>query len=350
MSAFTEGSPRWPRPVAAAALAAAALLQTPALLAQEPAATEGPVTWGVVPSTANGPDGRAAYDLQLDPGGTRTDYVGVSNLSEQPLELAVYASDAFTTEGGGFDLLPADEDPTDVGSWVTFDQPTVVVPARSRLDIPFRLDVPTNATPGDHPGGIVASLRTPGSEADGGQVAVDRRVGARIYLRVAGDLEPQLTVDEVRITPHPSLHPARAGSATVGYRVRNTGNVRLDGEVALRIAGPFGLAARTTRLDDLPELLPGDELDLSTEIEGVASLGRVTATVTVDPRDPTDGTEPPSARASSSSWALPFVHLGIAGLLASVVLLRRKRRRHARARHEAELAAARAEGALVTTP
>jgi hypothetical protein len=75
-----------------------------------------PVTWGVAPSSRNGPDGRAAFTYKLDPGAELTDYAGISNYSGQPITVDVYASDAFTTPSGGFDLLPAAQKPGTGGS------------------------------------------------------------------------------------------------------------------------------------------------------------------------------------------------------------------------------------------
>ncbi len=330
------------RGVAALLVAVLVLVGTGGSGAQEAGSNPGPVTWGVVPSSQKGPDGRSAYDLDLPPGASVVDYVGVSNLSTENLELAVYASDARTTAGGGFDLLPADQPATDVGSWVRFDQPSVVVPPRARVDIPFRLQIPANATPGDHPGGIVASLRAPG-DAEGGRVAVDRRVGARIYLRVAGPLAPALQVDDTAVTYQGSLSPVAAGEAGIAYTVRNTGNVRLAGDVRLRVAGPFGVGARTTRLEGIPELLPGAELQRTATV-GAAPLGRISARVLVEGRDLRGDAGPAQADAAASTWAMPWVQLGLVVVLVAALVLRRRSRRRTRAAHQAAIDAARAEG------
>lgn len=331
-----------PNPVVIVVLTA--LLVVGTVLAA-PASTQepGPITFGVVPSSATGPDGRSAFTFELGPGDVVEDHVGISNLSDGPLELAVYASDAITTPDGGFDLLPASDPPTDVGAWIGFATDTVVVPARSRLDIPFRLTIPAGATPGDHPGGIVASLRTAGRD---GQVSVDRRVGARIYLRVAGDLAPGLDVTDAHVSYDSTAHPLRAGTVTVTYTVTNTGNVRLAGAARLRVAGPFGLGARTVDLGDLPELLPGAVLIRTATVDGILPLVRVRATVAVEPRPVGDTPAPATASGAATTWALPLPQAGSLLLLGGLVCLWWRRRRDRERRHAAELAAARA----VATP
>lgn len=63
------------------------------------------------------------------------------------------------------------------------------MPAGKRADIPFEFKVPANATPGDHIGGLVASVRQTEESADGQRPEVERRVAARVYLRVTGPVQ-----------------------------------------------------------------------------------------------------------------------------------------------------------------
>ncbi|WP_407940203.1 WxL protein peptidoglycan domain-containing protein [Nakamurella leprariae] len=305
------------------------------------------MTWGVRPSTPEGPDGRDTFRYTLDPGASVEDYVGVSNFTDQPLELAVYASDAFTTGEGGFDLLAAADEPVDAGSWVDFGQETVTVPPRSRLEVPFRLTVPDNATPGDHTGGVVASLTSTTTAADGSQVAVDRRVGARIYLWVTGDALPSATVTDVQLVHHGTLNPFGSGDATVSWTVRNTGNIRLAGTPTVEVAGPFGLGRRTVDAEPVTELLPGNSLTMTTEVDAVWPWGWLTGTVRFAPQSiGLDGAPPPAeAVGEDTTAAVPWTQLLLLALLVLAGWLwRRSGIRRGRVRIE-ELAAARAEGA-----
>ncbi|MGW3891513.1 WxL protein peptidoglycan domain-containing protein [Micromonospora chokoriensis] len=323
-------------------LAAAPAPPTPPVPSAQPA-----VTWGVTPSTAKGPNGRPAFTYKLDPGATVTDYVAVANHSARPLTLNLYASDAFTTAQGGFDLLAGGQKPTDVGAWVRFTGGTVTIPSTSRLDIPFTLTVPGNATPGDHAGGIVASLAATAADAQGNQVAVDHRVGARIYLRVTGELQPALTVEDLRVRHTGSLNPLAGGTLTATFTVRNTGNVRLTGQPTLAAFGPFGLGRRSVDAAALPEILPGGELTTTVRMTGVPPLFRLTTSAAVTPAavgDQVLDPQPTADTARVSVWAVPWPQLVLLALLALVVWAliaarRRRTRQIARA-----VAAARAEG------
>ncbi|WP_203862946.1 WxL protein peptidoglycan domain-containing protein [Plantactinospora mayteni] len=338
-----------PTPTPAAPTPAASAAPSPATTASPPA--KSPLTWGVTPSSPKGPDGRDSLRYKLDPGASVTDYVAVTNHSAGPVTLTVYASDAFTTAQGGFDLLAGREKPVDVGAWVRLTTRTLTVPATSRMDLPFTLTVPANATPGDHTGGIVASLAATGTDAQGNQVSVDHRVGTRVYLRVTGELRPALTLEDLRVRHRGSYNPITGGELTATAMLRNTGNVRLGGQPTLRATGPFGLAARTATGGPLPEILPGNAVRVSVRLSGVPPLFRLTAITTVTPVT-VDGQviDPPpvSVADSRAVWAVPWsqlllVALTIGGGWGLVTLRRRRRRRTARDLAQA-VAAAREQG------
>ncbi|MDF2849314.1 MAG: hypothetical protein K0R97_3296, partial [Oerskovia sp.] len=263
---------------AAAVLAGvvAALLSTAPAGALEapdgPAPGSTPVTWGVAPASA------PTFDLALDPGTTVTDELVVTNHGDVPLDLAVYAADAFTSPTGALDVLPAGTPSEDLGAWITADAARVAVGPGERVAVPFTLTVPADATPGDHTAALVTSLVTGAGE---GGVAVDRRLGTRVLVRVTGDLTPSATITAVRAAYAGSWNPVGTGDAQVSYTVTNTGNVRLAGPLSATVAG--GVGSVSVPLGDLPELLPGDAITLTGTVSGVAPLGWLRASVTLAP-------------------------------------------------------------------
>ncbi|KRC37477.1 WxL protein peptidoglycan domain-containing protein [Oerskovia sp. Root22] len=327
------------RRVAAALLvgAVAALLSAaPAGAADQPVAL--PVTWGVAPVSA------PTFDFALEPGATLTDQLVVTNHGEVPLDLAVYAADAFTSPTGALDVLPAGTPSEDLGAWISTDVPQVAVAPGERATVPFTLTVPTDATPGDHTAAVVTSLVT-GAGAGAGGVAVDRRLGTRVLVRVAGDLAPSATVTDVDADYAGSWNPAGTGDAHLTFTVTNTGNVRLAGPLAATVAGPMGVGAVSVPLGDLPELLPGDAITLTGTATGVAPLGRLSASVALAPVVATTATTTLPDDATSHAldpatgeahlWAVPWSVLAVATLLVGAVLAWRTLRRRARVRFEA---------------
>ncbi|MFK0158127.1 hypothetical protein ACIQVK_39425 [Streptomyces sp. NPDC090493] len=326
------------RRLAALLLAVCALAGLPAAAwaaaSSTPAASHGRTTFGIQPSGAKKPDRRPNLSYSVTPGAALRDHVAVWNYGTRPLTLRLYGGDAFITTDGGFDVLAANRKSTAVGSWVRLGKGRVTVPGRSHVIVPFTLAVPRNVTPGDHAGGIVASLAATRTDAKGNKVEVDQRVGARIYLRVAGKLDARLSVDGPHTTYHGTLNPFGTGTATVTYTVRNTGNVRLGARQTVRVSDLFGGDATVRKPRDIPELLPGSALTVTASARGVLPTVRDTATVSVDPV-PVRGDVPPPVHprvtASAGFWAVPWPALGLILLVVAAVVVffvrRRPRRR-----------------------
>jgi membrane protein implicated in regulation of membrane protease activity len=120
----------------------------------------------------------------------------------------------------------------------------------------------------------------------------------------------------------------------VTYTVRNTGNVRLAAHQAVSVRDAFGGTAKVAKVRDLPELLPGDAVTMTTTATGVFPAFRDTTTVTVDPQPVRGDVQfrilPRVTRTvafSAVPWALLAVLLVLAGA-ATVWLVRRRRRRN----------------------
>ena len=302
-----------------------------ALAPVTPSSANGRRTFGVQPASRTGPDTRSRLTYSATPGAALTDYVSVSNVSSAPLTVQLYASDAFNTGDGGFDLLPRTRTPVDVGSWVSVAQRAVTLKPRSQTVVRFRLSVPRNATPGDHAGGVVASLTTVGRDAKGNRITLDQRVGVRIYLRVSGPLQPRLQVIALSSTYRNTPSPAGCGTVDVKYTVRNTGNVRLGGRQVLRVRGLFGLSQTERALPNLPELLPGNAVSTTGSVSCVRPAVRITTTLGIQPLPAPGDLDPAAAPASAHRglWALPWVLLGLAVVVLAGVgwmILRRRRR------------------------
>ena len=298
----------------------------------------GRATFGVRPTGKNGPDNRPTFAYAATPGGVFNDQVEISNAGTKPLTLKVYAGDAFTPRTGGFDLLAAGKASDDAGTWVSLSKSAVTVPARNRVVLPFTLKVPTGATPGDHSAGIVASLTSIGNDAKGNKVAVDQRVGARVYLRVSGALTPRLTVEGLTATYHPTANPFAGGKTTLTYRVRNTGNVRLGAHQKVTVGTLWGTHTTADGVADVPEILPGDAVDMTAEVKTGFPAFWLTGSVTADPMAQT-GDEKLSLYTVSRDhgfWAVSWALLAVLGgilLLAGAWFGARylRRRRSARA-------------------
>ncbi|MFF7158872.1 WxL protein peptidoglycan domain-containing protein [Streptomyces sp. NPDC008139] len=329
---------------AAAAVGLAALLGP----AAGPAGAADNGRWSVFPAPAAGAADPSAtgqerqfFTLQADPGATVKDKVSVSNLSTAPMTFRLYGADAYNTpRDGGFAVRGPDETNRDVGTWIRLAKTTLTVPPRTRADIPFTLTVPANASPGDHPGAIVA-LDTRTDEGSGKvAVGVRRAVGARVYLRVGGPSLAALSVEHLTVSHGDPLLPGTGSTAaTIHYTLVNRGNVTLSPRLAVKATGLFGRTLLNRPARDLPlELLPGQQVSLTEKWAGAPAFDRVSVRLTVSTA--TGGVD---ERDTASYLVAPWlaVALVLAGLAVPAVWYVRRRR----SRHPAAEAAEAASGA-----
>lgn len=313
----------------------------PASTGPAPSTSVDPVTFGVEPATATRPDGRSAFLLGATPGAVAFDHVALVNYSTVPLPLRLVATDAVNTDQGGITGLLASEHPTDVGAWIRIpgSAKLVTVPPRNgdgpgRVILPLQVTVPSTATPGDHSGVILAVLSTTSSTSNGANVKLDQRVGTRVFVRVTGDLRPQLSVRDLAATFHRSWNPLQAGRTTVTFTVANTGNVKLGGSIDVDVEGLLGQRSSVAAPVRLPLVLPGNSVPVTVDVSGTYPELHETATVTVTPIMARGDADPSITGVVESVdfWAIPWPLLVVALLLVAGVgagLRRRAGRRRA---------------------
>lgn len=305
-------------------------------------AADGDVTW-TVRTAANGyGDDRSSFSYTVNPGGTVKDEMVVADKGGEPLTLTLYAADGFTTDKGQLDVLTKGAKSTGVGAWVRPAKSVVTIGAGKTATVPFTVRVPANATPGDHVGAVLTSLRQ-ADDTEG--INVDRRLGIRVRLRVSGPLKPALAVENLRVAYDGTAAPFAKGDATVTYTLHNTGNAMLSGNQKVRLEGPFGtLRTDAPKIAAAPQLLPGERWKVSVKVHDVPPAVRLTATATVTPLLTDDAGSTSSLRAvtaTAGTWAVPWTLLALVVLLlaaaAGAFLLVRRSRSRGRAREDARV-------------
>jgi len=158
--------------------------------------------WSLTPAGG----GRPACYAEGEPGTTLQDTVSVTNPTTRPVTVRLRGT----------------------GVPITFAATAVRVPARTRADIPFTMNVPATAAPGDRTGTIAAR------DTDGREATV------RLQLRVNGPELSALTVE------HLAVHGDR-----ITYDLVNRGTTPLTPSLAVHATGLLG-----THLDRAPRTLP----------------------------------------------------------------------------------------------
>lgn len=201
-------------------------------------------SWTAGPASGGGTrpvgDGRPYFYLQGAPGTVFADKLSVTNPGREPRTVQLRTEDA-------------------EGAWIALAAAQVKVPPRTRADVPFTVTVPAGASPGDHPGVIVAS------SPDG------REQRTPVQLRVSGPTLAALSVEDVKI-----------GAAGIGYALVNRGNTTLAPRVAVRAEGVFGELLHR-KAHSVRELAPGRRIELTEPWpdDEAPALDRADARITV---------------------------------------------------------------------
>lgn len=299
------------------------LIAASVLLVTSPASASDNGQWAVAPTGSNGVTPRDYFEYQLRPGQTLRDMVSVSNVTDHDMTFKMYPADAYDTPSdAAFALKLQTDEQTDAGSWIKLGYDTLTVPANSRADLVFEINVPTDASPGDHTAGILAEDASPPDPGQQTGVAIQRRVGTRVYIRVQGPMNPQLTVTEIGLKKKQALFPPFSGTGNldVGYIVTNTGNIRMSGAKAtLKLKGLFGRTLKTLAPADLPEMLPGATFVVNTPMGSLPIIDRLTVEVTIDA---------PGFKSTRSKavWDIPWLEVLIVLVIVTAVFGRRRYR------------------------
>jgi len=313
--------------------------------ASSSAAASGGFDFGVEPVNHAGTPEREAFIYDAEPGQVIHDQVELINNTAIPKPLYLYGADASLANNGGGFALSSREDPVhDVGAWIALPVTQYTVAPESVAIVPVIFTVPTDASPGDHTGGVVGEeLPPPRTATKGANILTVHRVAARVYFRVAGPLRPVLSLQTVHLKKGAPVIPYVTGkeSVEVTFIVADTGNTRVQlDSVELSMSALLGGTVDVSTLARasvghpqpaaLPDqLLPGTQVTFRKSFSGLPAIDRLTAHVAVTGQDPISNS-PIDVKGSKPYWAVPWwLLLAIAVLAVAIWWWRRWRRRKA---------------------
>ncbi|MEV2254384.1 DUF916 domain-containing protein [Streptomyces sp. NPDC050147] len=288
--------------------------------------------WSVFPAdkkAANDGKHRAYFRMKADPGRTVHDKVTVSNLAKEPVTFLLYAADAYNTpRDGGFAVRERAEKQRSVGAWTRLKRTEVTVRAGGKATVPFTVAVPRTASPGDHPGAVIA-LDKRVARAKGTGVGIRQAVGARVYLHVNGERAPALRVTDVRFHYDVPLLPGFGKAATVTYTLVNSGNVLLEPRVDLKAKGLLGRTSFDSAGKKLPaELMPGQRVRVTQKWAAPPPLDWGSVELTASDKAG-ELVESGSTAYRTVNWGVLITLALVVALLVMGVVVRRRRARTA---------------------
>ncbi|TSC91945.1 MAG: hypothetical protein CEN90_60 [Parcubacteria group bacterium Licking1014_17] len=127
------------------------------------------------------------YKYSVDPGTVIDDVINVGNPNAGDLRVKVEFQDFMVTEGNNIKWIPNDiENPHKMVDWIDIDtEPFTVAPGK-QVAVPFKINVPKNATPG---GKYAAIFFSEADKGGGNLLGAIARVGSLIIMNVNGDVK-----------------------------------------------------------------------------------------------------------------------------------------------------------------
>jgi len=170
------------------------------------------------------------------PGEVIEDIATIKNQGEKDAHVRVYAVDATSNTSGSFILKFLNDKQLGIGAWTNVEKQELTIKPDERVDIPFKITIPENATPSEYYGGIV--VETGGDtdprvcEANGKcntSVNVKTRIGSRIYITIPGKISEKVTWTSF------DFHRDWDGQSHLTFGIKNEGNVAYEPKAEIEI-------------------------------------------------------------------------------------------------------------------
>lgn len=259
----------------------------------------------------------AVIEEAMEPGTNKQFNIEITNLSSTDQNYYLFRKDITGVRPGGVPIF-ANENSERTGfelsEWLTLNTEEVFIPANESKVVSFILDVPDNASPGSHFGGVFVSVEPPRLRQTG--AAVGYEVANIISIRVAGDVSESAQIRQFSTSKY------FYGSTNIEFliRIENEGNVLVRPTGPLEVNNMFGKrVAMLTFNESLAGVFPKDtrEFEIIWEDEG-PGFGRYEAVIS-----PVYGEDGRKNTISSTVtfWILPMNIIGPAAIVLAVILL-----------------------------
>lgn len=270
--------------------------------------------------------GPTVLSFNANPGQTVTAKIIVRDVSSTSLIVTNEIND-FTADGedGTPKILLQDDDsnPYSIKKWI---EPVSKMTMKTKevKEIPIKIVIPANASPGGYYG-VIRFTGTPPELEDTG-VSLSSSIGTLLILTVNGDVKENLTVEEYSVN-YKDKTGTLFETAPINFvvRLKNNGNIHEEPYIRVAVKDMFGNPVAGVKLNSPPKkVLPNsirkyDEEFGSSVIGNKMLFGHYSAEVTIK-----YGKSDQVITKTISFWVIPYTMIGciILGLVGGFIALR----------------------------
>jgi Bacterial protein of unknown function (DUF916) len=199
------------------------------------------------------PATRAYFKEALAPGATTSDEVLVTSNSDAPLQLVISAVDGLTGQTSGSVYANRDAPVRRAGAWITPAVSALSLAPHAQQLVGFQVQVPSDAAPGDHLGGLAIEDANP--TRAGGQFAITQvvRTVVGVEVIVPGPASPAVRLGHLALKALPGTQVA---ALSIG--LSDPGRLLVKPNLAVSLRGPSAYQRQVQR--QLDTILPGDSI------------------------------------------------------------------------------------------
>ncbi len=173
----------------------------------------------------------------VNPGQIWKSYIKVVNNNPEDIDVFVQLVNFESgNETGTVKLVPLNEDDIKdneflINNWINIEKGPIKVKAYKSKDIPFIVDVPKKADPGDHHIAILVGTEPNKDTRNGTSIKISSKIGSLLLLNVGGDVKESGIVRE--FSTDKKFYSS--GDINFTLRFQNTGNTILQPQGEIRI-------------------------------------------------------------------------------------------------------------------
>ena len=236
-----------------------------------------------------------SFDFSTAPGGSGKGDLTVINDGDESMDVLVYSANQTVDAKGAVTYTIPNRDSSgfanDPASWISVkiasttrtigNTPVISLAPGDRVAVHFTFTVPTTAPPGDHPLLLFFEMLNSDEKTSGATAKVSGRLGARIRIRVPGDL-----VERMEVRPFSVRNLVLGQKMPWTFLILNEGNI--DKSISARLALLDGNENEVWHSDVASDAVvyAGSNLERSGVASGLPTFGHFNARLTLQyPKD-----------------------------------------------------------------